>query len=108
MPFRVDLPRGCFPLRCPAGRGQVEHTDDGRKDHRIGQDLQNAQQVEQRDAMRLLRGGAQVEHQRTQQVGGERPDLQRIQQDHEAACKGRMEHPQHGRDEAEQEIDRVR
>ena len=56
--------------------------------------------------MRLLRGGAQVEHQRTQQVGGERPDLQRIQQDHEAACKGRMEHPQHGRDEAEQEIDR--
>ena len=91
--------RGCFPAR----GGQILCFDEDAEHGKVGQDLRKAQQIEQRQILQLL-PGAQVEHQRPQQVGGKGPDMQDMEQHHKAARNDRMGHPEQGRNEAEQKI----
>ena len=92
---------------CAAGRGQVQRPDDHGENDEVDRDFGQTQQIEQGRAAGLPRRSAQVEDQRPQQVGGERPDMEGVQQDHEPAGDGRMEHPEHRRDEAEEKVHRL-
>ena len=91
--------KGCFPAR----GGQILCLDEDAEHGKVGQGLRKAQQIEQRHVLQLL-PGAQVEHQRPQQVGGKGPDMQDMEQHHKAARNDRMGHPEQGRNEAEQKI----